>query len=470
MMGWVTPAKPKQIDPEGHRIIGLSVEGNHPVFAPQAHSLCLASSGAGKTTNVAVPALLDLAASQPEKAILVFDGKQGEIAAQTAQMYADLGRPVRIIDDMNTRPELAHLKVSANPYGAVTATHRRDPRDVIFASETMAHTMIEEPSNDARNEYWRAWARLLLEFANFVMLRRKPENATPGATAAIISDPDMLIGFAEIEAEEGDPFQQTLARAILAMRHHEHFGQHLEAASRAARTFMPGSRMADVGTESDHTHESMIREGAIIYLCGPQSRMSRLATYYALHVQGFCDALFSGAGALRAVCDEFTNMPLKSLIDALTVLRSYGGEFHMIAQSRSEILRKYGRHETATLEDNAVVKTYLGFASFEEAERISKAIGDEHAVATALGGDSDGLKLNTNLSLIKQRQMSTADLMSMPKDRMLAHIKGVGFIQLRPLGQHERAPYATLLADNPLEGGRLRSDPKITLTMPEVTP
>lgn len=459
-------ARAHPIDPKGHRIIGLTLDGNEPIFAPKGHSLCLAANGAGKTTNIAMPALLDLASSEPGKAILTFDGKESELCAQAARMLHKMGRPVRLIDDMDTRPELAHLKIALNPFGAAVSTYQRAPRDIIFASETLAHAMLHEPSDDARNEYWRAWPRLLIEFSNGVMLKRDIGRATPGAAAAILADPDMLVSFAEIEAEEGDPLLQSQARAILAMRDHEHFGQHLEAATRAARIFLPGTRLAEAGADARHTHESLIREGAIIFLCGPQALMPRLGAYFALHIQSFCHALYQGAGALRAVCDEFTNMPLKSLVESLTTLRAFGGEFHLIAQSRSEILRKYGRHETATLEDNAIVKTWLGFSSFEEAERVSRAMGEQHAVASALGGDSDGLKTNTNLSLIKQRHMSSAELMAMPPGQMLCHFKGVGFIHVQTLGQHQRSPYCHLLADNPLEGGRLPPDPKITLTTP----
>lgn len=469
MMRWAKQQALGPIDPKGHRIIGLSHDKREPIFAPKGHSLCLAANGAGKTTNVAMPALLDLASSEPEKAILVFDGKHAELAAQAAPMLHQMGRPVRIIDDMRVRPELDYLRIELNAFGAAAETYRRNPRDIIFASETLAHAMIEEPSNDARNKYWRAWPRLLLEFANGVMLKRNVEYATPGATAAILADPDLLISFADIESEEGDLLLQTQARAIQSMRGHEHFGQHLEEASRAARIFLPGTRLAEAGANAEHTHENLVREGAIVFLCGPQERMSRLSTYFALHIQGFCEALYAGSGELRAICDEFTNMPLQTLVEALTTLRAFGGEFHMIAQSRSEVLRKYGQHQTATLEENAIVKTYLGFSSFEEAERISKAMGEEHAVATALGGDGEGQRLNTNLSLIKQRNMTAAELMAIPRGQMLVHVKGVGFFLGECLGQQHRAPYCHLLGDNPLEGGRLAPDPQITLTTPKVS-
>ena len=193
---------------------------------------------------------------------------------------------------------------------------------------------------------------------------------------------------------------------------------------------------------------------------------ARMSSYFALHINAFSNALFAGAGRLRAVCDEFSNMPLKALVEQLTTLRAYGGEFHMIVQSCSELIRKYGREETETIEENAIVKIWLGFSSFREADRISKAMGEEHAVASSLGLDSESLKASTNLSLIKQRVMTPAELMAMPRGTMLVQVKGVGFFTLKMLFQNNFAPFCDQLARNPLEGGRLPSDPQVILKVP----
>lgn len=179
----------------------------------------------------------------------------------------------------------------------------------------------------------------------------------------------------------------------------------------------------------------------------------------------FCTALYQGAGVLRAICDEFTNTPLKSLVESLTTLRAFGAEIHMIAQSRSEIIRRFGEQETRTIEENSVVKIWFGFSSFEEAKRVSESIGDEHAVATALGSDNGGFKTNTNLSLIKQRTMTPAELMAMPKEQCLVHIKGIGFLVLNTVSQENIAPYCHLIGENRLEGGLLPADPKIRLAV-----
>jgi type IV secretion system protein VirD4 len=318
----------------------------------------------------------------------------------------------------------------------------------------------------------------------------------------------MLKSFAGIEAEEAEGALQAQAKAILEMAGHEHWPQHLEEAQRALRLFSVGTRLHEAGRnvapapkdlvheESAHddlasdnlagekstdedpvhedlahkplTHEDLIREGYVIFLVGPSAYMNRLGAYYALHIMAFCDALYQRAGSLRVIADEFTNTPLKSLVESLTTLRAFGGEIHMIAQSRSEIIRRFGEQETRTIEENAIVKQWFGFSSFEEAERVSKAMGEQHAVASGLSGDSDGMKSQTSLSLIKQRWMSPAELMAMPPDQQLIHIKGVGFFVARTLSQQNFAPYCNLIAENPLEGGRLPPDPKITLTKPEV--
>lgn len=152
----------------------------------------------------------------------------------------------------------------------------------------------------------------------------------------------------------------------------------------------------------------------------------------------------------------------------MTTLRAYGAEIYFIRQSRTESIRKFGEQETRTLEENAIVKQWFGgFSSIEEASRISQAMGDEFAVQSSLGTDNLGAKTQTNLSLIKQRVLSAAELMAMPATEQLVHIKGVGFFVAKTISQNQIAPYCNLIAENPLEGGKLPPDPKITLVTPK---
>lgn len=469
-MRFRTPAAPRVIDPEGRRLIGLTLEGNDPIFAPPGHSSIYGANGSGKSTSVVVPAIQSFASAAPDKAMMVLDSKDGELAAQCAGMLRDMGLHVAVVDDMNTRPELAEFRISLNPYGSLAAACARDPTEVVFASETVTETLIPEPADgDEKNRYFREAPKTLLEFGLGTLLKRSTSLTTPGALAAIIYDPDMLTSFAEIEAEEGTGLLRAQAKAVIDMRGHEHWAQHLEAARRALRIFAPGTRLHEAGNAAEWTHESLIRNGSVTFLIGQQKYMQRLGAYYAAHLMSFASALYSGAGALNFIGDEWSNSPVRELVSSATTLRAYGGALTMVSQSVSEVIRKFGELEAQTLEDNSITKQWLGFSNFKEADKISKALGEQHAVATALGNDGASLTTSTNLSLIKQPHMSAAELMALPKDIGLAHIKGLGFFLYRSISQQNLAPYCNLLADNPLEGGRLPPDPLITLATPEVS-
>ena len=252
------------------------------------------------------------------------------------------------------------------------------------------------------------------------------------------------------------------------MKSHEHFQQHAQEAARALRHFGPGTKLEDAGRDAELSQEDLIAQGYVIFLAGPQALMSKLGPYYALHLGSLIQATYQNMGALRIIADEFTNSPLKSMIEAISTVRAFGGEYHLIAQSRSEVLRKYGEHLTQTSEDNAITKQWIGgFGSFQEAERIAKAMGEQHALATSLGSDNGGFKTNTNLSLVKQQNMTAAELMALPPDQAVSHVKGVGFFLHRTLSQANVAPYCFKIAANPLEGGRLKPEPLVKLTMPQ---
>jgi len=458
------------IDPGGQRLLGLALESGAPIWAPKGHSLLLAAAGGGKTTSGAMPWLFSYAACDNGTAVLGLDSKDGEMAMQSATMLAGLGHKVAVIDDFRTWPQCPY-RVELNPFGAAVSVFQRASEVLIFALDSIALALIEEPADgDSKNKYFRAWPRLMIEFAVMVMLSRNPRLCVPGGIAALLGDSDMLKNFAAIEAEEGDASVKGLAASILGMANHEHWFQHLEAAQSALRQFRPGTRLHSAGRGASVSHADLIRDGTFIFLIGPQRYMNQLGPYYALHLMGFLQAVYSGAGRLKIIADEFTNAPLKSLVEALTTLRGFGAEVHMIAQSRSEIERRFGRLGTQTIEENAIIKQWFGFSSFDEAERVSKAIGEELAVGSSLGADSESLRLNTNLNLVRQRWMSPAELMAMPVDQQLVHVKGLGFFVARKVGQQQIAPFCNLVAENPIEGGRIAPDPLLTLITPKQRP
>lgn len=450
------------------RIIGMGFDGK-PIYAPKhAHSLLLAAAGGGKTTCGAVPWLQSLIADH-SRAIVITDSKEGEIAAQCADLCAKYGRKVAIIDDFNVLGEDNPYKISVNRFGGVVRSFVKENGELIFSTENACQALIEEPPRDQKNAFFRDEPRTLIEFALNTLLVRNPKLATGGGVWSLIARPDILISAAEIEAEEGDEALQALAHHVLGMqKSEEHWPQHRAAALKALRIYGAGSVLHHAGMDHTHSHERLIREHYIVFVVGPVRHMERLGADYALQLQSFMEVVLGGnAGPVSFILDEFTNAPLKALISQLTTMRGYGGTCHMIAQSRSEIERKYGNKETATIDENAIIKQWFGFSSFEEAEKVSRAMGEQTTVNHSINVSSANTDFSGSLNTGKERQLTADELMRLPPDEQIIQVKGVKFIRCKKIAQNQIAPYCHDLADNPLEGGRLAADPKVTLPTPD---
>jgi type IV secretion system protein VirD4 len=466
-------ARKRIYDPEGCRLIGMTFD-HEPIWAPNGHSLLLSANGGGKSTCGAMPWLYSYlstrAANRP--AVLCLDSKNGEMADQAAPMIAEMGIPVAIIDDLSTlnrgkwadkpNPYLTNV----NPLSSVIDVYKNSPEDVVFASKSANLALVPEPPNDARNSWFRRMPRLFIEFATFALLKRNAQFATPGGIWELISNPELLLKIAAVEADEDDGMLGALARDVVDVLQHEQGPQHRTEAVDALRIFGLGTRLNGVGLGSKTSHADLIRQRAVIFLVGPQAHIAQLGTYYAMHLMAFTQALYGGAGPLAIIGDEFTNAPVKPLVEQMTTIRGFGGELHAIAQSRSEIERKFGKLETQTIEENAIVKQWFGFSSFEEAERVSKAMGEEAMIASNLSANEHAMRLQASWQSGKQRVMSPAELMAMPSNEAVTHIKGFGFIHHLKVGMQNIDPYCHRIGANELEGGILEPDPMITLREP----
>lgn len=452
----------------GRRILGIGFDGK-AIFAPRhAHSLLLSAAGGGKTTCGAMVWLQSLI-SDHSRAIVITDSKDGEIAAQAADMCAKYGRKGAIVDGFGTLDRIWRgrnpYKVSLNRFGSLLSSFEEHPGEFVFSLENATRALIEEPPRDQRNAYWRDEPRTCIEFAVTSLLKRNPNLAIPGGVWSMLSDPTLLLEVAEIEAEEGDEYLRALARHVIGMsKNEEHFPQHIAAALKALRPYAASSALHEAGSGATLTHRDLIEQKYVVFLVGPVRHMERLGADYALQLQSFMEVVLRGnSGPVSFILDEFTNAPLQALISQLTTMRGYGGTCHMIAQSRSEIERKYGDKETATIEENSVIKQWFGFSSFDEAERVSRAMGEMQVVSSGISLQGDRFDLGRSYSTGKDRQFTADRLMRLPRNEQIVHVKDVGFIHCLKLQQNEIAPYCYDLAANPLEGRPFDPSPKVTL-------
>ncbi|MFD0917254.1 type IV secretory system conjugative DNA transfer family protein [Pseudahrensia aquimaris] len=437
---------------------------------PNTSSMIYGATGSAKTTSVLVPAVQSLLADTA-LALIINDVKDGEVAAQIGSMCRKYGRKFGVLDDFHVLGADYPYRYSLNPFGAVVSTRKEYPRDQLFANDTACHALIEEPSEPDKNKYFRDTPREEMDLGIRILLDNRPDLATPGGLCAMMGDPHVWKSAVDIAAEEGDAALQSRARQSMDMRDSdpEHYFQHLRAALTALRIYEPGSALHEAGFDTELTHQQIIDEGWVFCLVQPQRHTARLGAHFALHIQSFMHAQMSGkSGRALYLLDELCNAPLKSAVDAVTILRGYRGASLYIAQSRADVERKYGARECTILEDNCPTKQWLSFTNYDDAERVSRAIGEETSINPSVGVSSDKVDFSGNIGLGKERIFSADALMNLPPNEQIIYLRGIGWVHCEKFFQNQAAPYCHDLDANPYEGGRLEPDPLITLPTPGI--
>ena len=447
----------------GRRILGWTFDGK-PIAEPHdaGSSLTFAAAGGGKTTCVSVPAIMSMLTDR-RRAMFINDAKDGEIAAQIGSMCVMNKRKFGIVDEFGILASNHPHRISLNPLGAAVAACRNDTGQLPFIIENIAHALIDEPKDDAKNFYWRESPREIIDLGIRILLDRHSRYCFPGALQALIADPVIWAKALDEAADSLDAGLSSSARQLLYMKEDnaEHYTQHMRAALTALKTFSYGP-LQNAGRSPDITHEELIRDGWIVCFVNPARYADRLGSFYALHFLALMSAqLQAGVGRAEYILDEFCNAPLRDALNRVTIQRAFGARSHFIAQSRQDIVRRYGENETAILEENCTVKQWLKFSNFEEAERVSKAMGEQINISQGLGLSSEKQDWSSNYSTGHGRIFSADELMMLPPDEQIIHIAGVGFIHCRKFRQNQGSPYCYQLGKNPLEGGRLTPEPLV---------
>lgn len=459
-------------DLRGRRILGLTVDGK-PIVEPKANAsgLIYAAMGGGKTTCGAIPAIQSMMPDRTQ-ALFINDVKDGEIAMQIAPLCKAYGRKFAIVDPYGVLGADNPHRIELNPFSAVLVAKAARRSDVPVILDKVTNTLIEEPPNDQRNHYWRESPREFLHTASRILLSHYPALFTPGGLHGLLADPHVWKSALDCEVADTESKLQADAKRILALKsdNAEHYTQHLNATVSALRLFAFAPLKED-GKSATLTHADLLRDGWVVCFVAPARLAERLGPYFALHTLSAMEAqLAAGSSRVCFILDEFCNAPLREAVNKITLFRAYGLKCLYIAQSRQDAVRRYGEREIATLEENCTVKQWFKFTQFEEAERVSKAMGETISVSHSLALSSDRPGLSATLNTGRQRLLTPHELMSLPDDEQICHVAGVGFIHCRKIRQNQIAPSCHLLGDNPLEGGRLPPDPKVWLDPPEGEP
>ena len=360
-------------------------------------------------------------------------------------------------------------KLKLNPLGAIVEAYERGDKALGMIIRKTMRVCIDEPPNQLKEFYWRENPRALIELAARGLLLSTTSLCTPGTVYLVLSDADLIDGMIALCADEGDAATRSLALQVRNCRDtDQNYPQHIQAALQVLKPYEPGSPLHHAGEDANCTFREVLEKGLIVSVINPIEYADTLGIHFGLLSLGFLQAqLALGNARTLYVFDELANAPLRDAVKRITIMRAFGATGLYITQSRQDLVNTYGEKETAVLEENAVIKQYLKFSSFEEAERVSRAMGEQLSVNKGLGTQSGRLDLSGNYSFGKERIFTADELMRLPPDEQILHVAGVGWIHAKKARQNQLMPYAAELGDNPLEGAAMPPDPKIRLMTPD---
>lgn len=442
---------------EGQKVLG-ALDGHLIYEPPQAtHSIVVSANGGGKSTCMALPTIMSIAhqiSRGAQMGCVVVDGKDGELAHQAAPMLDELGIDYAILDDQDQFPDHPRV-VAMNPLGGLAHAHRADPRSFGDVLDRVAHTLCPSVKGDGRNEYFYRSPRERLTIPLRFFLQERGQ-VYPGLVWAAMSSPDDWAKLLELSITSNDAALRAEASKVLEYmaKKQEHEPSHVGAALAALSPFAAGRWLHDVGSGREGKplleHQEVMRRPLIVFITGRYESVQSSANYFGLHVQAMLQAqMREPAWIVHYIAEEAANVPLREIAEKMQVLRGKGARIHIITQSRAALESAYGERETRQIFNEAVIKQYLMVTDAEEAEKLSRAIGDQVIIRLNKSLNDDNLSTQSGYAITRERLITPEALLSMPRSEQIVHIGGLGWLKCQKVHCSELGPYR--LGRNPVE-------------------
>lgn len=436
---------------------------------PELSRMVIGSTGSAKTTSVVMPTLQALIADTG-LAIVDVDPKHGECFEQFLPVAAKYGRPIGCIDDTLRFGADNPYRVKINPFHPIISANKNNPGCLGFTIKAITHSIIPEVADGGRNFSFRENPRNIQKTFIRAQLEIDPENVRPGILYEVMADPYVSRQMREEAAASGSPALQARAQVLLDMedRNPEEYFKHLSAALSPLEIYEPGSVLNDVGKDVTHTPEELITRGGYIHIVSDQRYAGEIGVHNALQLQCFSEAKLAGCGGkLLTIVDEMCSPAHKKEANLATVQRAYKKSNIWIAQTFTDVEEQYGKAKAKILRDNCAVIQYLSFSE-EDAEKVSKMMGEEISVSRTLNVDPQRLGISGSITTGKQPVMTKTELMNLPPHKQVVFIRGHGWFILNKLYQNQIVPTAEVLGTNTQEGAPMPVDPKVQLPVPEI--
>ena len=342
---------------------------------PEAHTLIVARTRAGKGTRVIVPTLLRYGGS-----MLVIDPK-GENAAITARTRRDqLSQTVHIVNPWAEKAKLYEgLGFQPATFNPLDAIDRNDPNAVAVAQSLAA---IICPAGEGKEKYWQGSAANVLTGV-FLWIADQPDEQKTLARAR------------EIVTTSRADFTKVLVKMAASTAYHgavkEMVSQYIDLADEtysgimsnlAENTkFLSDPRIKAATASSSFSMKAFRDLATTVYLVIPHDRVQTHATWLRLVIAAAMQGLKSRSDATAPhhrcmfLIDEFGSIGrIDDIPRDIALMSGYGLDFTLIVQGLDQLKHHYGEAR-GTILSNCAYKWFCFVNELETAKYLSESLG-----------------------------------------------------------------------------------------------
>lgn len=423
-------------------------------FCYTGHVVTIAPTGSGKGIGAVIPNLLTYPGSA-----LVFDPK-GENAEVTARRRREMGQHVYVVDPFGVT---SGTRESVNVLDRLDVTNP----DCVAESAVLADCLVVSEKNGEENHFDES-ARTLLQGLmlhiaglpdtarrNLVELRRLLTSSEENLVA-------LLADMAENE-EAAFSIPARAANTLMGMADRER-GSVLSTA-RKNTAFLDDPHIAAALSRSGFNLSAIKAEPMTVYLVLPANRITANTRFVRLFVGSVISAVTESkakpAHNVAFILDEFNVLGyMKTIEDAVSLLRGYGLSFWVFLQDLSQLKAAYPKWQSF-LANSA--KTFYGTDDYDTAKYISDTLGKSTVEFETLnagrntgsGVSGGGGSLNRGRSSGSSQQFAGRELltpdevMRLGAEKPVLILKGEYPYQLTRLNYLTDPEYAGMADPNP---------------------
>lgn len=430
-------------------------EGRVIRYENETHTLVVAPTGAGKTVTVVMQQLL-----LSRESMLVTDMKR-ELAVQTARARRDsLGH--RIVT-LNPLEGLGFAEDAYNVCQLVLDAFAASQEDAIADARAIALQLLRDPPQRDQNQFFRQGGREIIVTAIIGLAIRSPEECSlPHVQRVVTNIPVFLAMLRDLQDEtalQGDI--SAMAESLLACQENtpREFQSFANGAAQVLAPYAPSGRLARLSDRCTFRF-SDLKDPArptTIYIGGDMTRRAVFTEWIALlNWAAMVELQRSRSLApVTLLLDEAANFAIEALPSMLTILRGYKVRVIVIVQELEDLVRIYGREQTAVIRANCKVQIYFGNMSPETAERLQPVLGNEtiETPSFGLGGGIEG-SISENRGFVARPLATASELRQLEDGVQIVIIGNLPPFLCHAIGYHETWPNRWLAAPNPLHGNR----------------